>query len=159
MWMLAYVSQLVVQGSLSGKHMTCVLSHIFALDIHMAATFNWRRSANRLVTGCAMDMQCMYVSGQCCRDASNSVYGSIDRDCEHTLTYISTDMWNFYSPSNDYWKHIQLAWISLGLAVMPSVKFYCMPNMSRYAAVGRLTFLCSYVTFDKKKTKIHTIFL
>jgi len=55
--MLAYVSQLVVQDSLSGKHLTCVLSHIFALDIHTAVTFNWPRSVNCLVIGCAYGEQ------------------------------------------------------------------------------------------------------
>ena len=51
--MLAYVSQLVVRGSLSGKHLTCVLFHIFALDFRTAATFNWPRS----VVGCAYGEQ------------------------------------------------------------------------------------------------------
>jgi len=149
MWMLANVCQIVVQGSLSGRHLTCVLSHILALDIHTAATANWSRSVNWLVTGCAIDTQRMYVSGQCCSAASNSVCGYSNRKCEDTLRYISIYVWNSSFPSNDYWKHKQLAWISLGLVVMLSVKCFCMCNMSRYAAVSRLTFLCSLRSSDR----------
>jgi len=69
------------------------------------------------------------------------------------IRYISTDVWNSSSPSNDYWKHIQLTGISLGLVVMPSVKYCGMPNTSRYAAVSRLILLVSFIYHLIKKKK------